>query len=265
VSHLIPEGGGRYRLAPTHLVPEVDQLMLGFSIMPLLDPLLTFREAGQLKASTREIYRDLEGDEDFRAVGSVMGLTYTDLLGRESSNHAYLYVPPGLDRSKPAPVLVFLHGHGGNFKAYLWLLSKVADRLNFMVVAPTGGVGRWTIDETNTRVAAALAGAKRVVAVDSGQIHTIGLSNGGRAVSHLLASSRGDYHSFVFLSPVFREESVRALANATVHDNAFVFVITGVLDRRVPFSYVGDRSDGVSPLNADFGASDGTHAHGAGR
>src|SRR5688572_2096003 len=45
VSHLTPEGGGRHRLAPTHLVPEVDQLMLGFSIMPLLDPLLTFREA----------------------------------------------------------------------------------------------------------------------------------------------------------------------------------------------------------------------------
>jgi hypothetical protein len=52
-------------------VPEVDQLMLGFSIMPLLDPLLTFREARQIKASTREIYRDLEGDESFRAVGSV--------------------------------------------------------------------------------------------------------------------------------------------------------------------------------------------------
>ena len=99
VSHLTPEGGGPCRLAPTNLVPEVDQLMLGFSIMPLLDPLLTFREAGQLKASTREIYRDLEGDENFRAVGSVMGLTYTDLLGRETSNHAYLYVPPGQIRA----------------------------------------------------------------------------------------------------------------------------------------------------------------------
>ena len=87
---------------------------------------------------------------------------------------------------------------------------------------------------------AALAGAKRLVAVDSGQIHAIGLSNGGRAVSQLLASSKGDYRSFVFLSPVFREESVRALANATLTDKAFVFVITGVLDRRVPFSYVED-------------------------
>ena len=48
------------------------QLMLGLSIMPLIDPLLTFREAEQLKASTREIYRDLERDESFRAVGSVM-------------------------------------------------------------------------------------------------------------------------------------------------------------------------------------------------
>ena len=94
---------------------------------------------------------------------------------------------------------------------------NVADRLNFIVVAPTGGVGRWTIDETTTRVPAALTEAKRVVAIDSGQIHAIGLSNGGRAVSQLLAGSKGDYRSFVFLSPVFREESVRTLANATVN------------------------------------------------
>ena len=76
------------------------------------------------------------------------------------------------------------------------------------------------------------------MAVDSGQIHAIGLSDGGRAVSQLLASAKGDYRSFVFLSPVFREESVRALAHATVNEKASIFVITGVLVRRVPISYV---------------------------
>jgi poly(3-hydroxybutyrate) depolymerase len=109
------------------------------------------------------------------------------------------------------------HREARYFVEHFSAISGLTLGRGLIVVAPTGGVGRWTIDETNTRVPAALAGAKRVVAVDPRQIHAIGLSNGGRAVSQLLASSKGDYRSFVFLSPVFREESVRALANATVN------------------------------------------------
>ena len=89
------------------------------------------------------------------------------------------------------------------------------------------------------------------MAVDAGQIHAIGLSNGGRVVSHLFASSRGGYRSFVFLSPVFREESVRALAHATVNEKASIFVITGVLDRRVPFSYVENNVRGIRAAGAN--------------
>jgi hypothetical protein len=42
----------------------------------------------------------------------------------------------------------------------------------------------------------------------------------------------------------------RALAKATVNENALVFVIIGVLDRRVPISYVEDNMRAVRAAGA---------------
>ena len=44
---------------------------------------------------------------------------------------------------------------------------------------------------------------------------------------------------------------MRALANATVNDNAFVFVLTGVMDRCVPVSYVEDNVRALRAAGAE--------------
>ena len=44
---------------------------------------------------------------------------------------------------------------------------------------------------------------------------------------------------------------VRALASATVNDKAFVIINTGVLDRRVPISYVEDNVRALRAAGAD--------------
>ena len=46
----------RYSLG--NLLPECDQLLLGFSLMPLVDPMLTTTQASELKHMTASLYRE---------------------------------------------------------------------------------------------------------------------------------------------------------------------------------------------------------------
>jgi poly(3-hydroxybutyrate) depolymerase len=128
------------RFSLPNLLPEEGQLMAGFSIAPAMDSLLSSAQAADLKRVTRDVYAEMARDPEFRELGSAMGNTYEAMLfGRSQEGHCY--VPSSVPAGKPAPVLIFFHGAGGNFKGYLWVLSKVAERTGFMIVAPTGGPG----------------------------------------------------------------------------------------------------------------------------
>lgn len=238
VQHLYLAGGHHGRFGIANLVPEIDQLMMGFTLMPFADPLFTQRQAKPLKRWTQEIYRELENDAEFRALGSAMSGAYLDLCGAAAPAHAFLYVPSTRDRSRAGPVLVFLHGSGGNFKAYLWLLSRLADRLNMIVVAPSCGMGNWTQMETSEKVEASLAAVAGTVAIDAANVHVIGLSNGGVGVTQLLSSSPGRFRSFVFLSPVFHDRALQSLLLVPGERKPSVLIVTGRRDDRVPLPYV---------------------------
>ncbi|HWA27906.1 MAG TPA: hypothetical protein VG734_19780 [Lacunisphaera sp.] len=252
VRHLFPRDGGVYsRYVLGNWLPEADQLRLGFTLMPLIDPLLTNRQAAKLKAATAEIYRELEADPEFAAVGSVLPLAYAELRGSADRGlHAYLYVPPGLDHTRPLPALVFFHGSGGNWKAYLWILSKVADRCGVVLIAPTFGIGAWREPETSERLAATLEAAARHVALDSRRLHVAGLSNGGRAVSELLASARPSFRSYTFISPVFDDRALPRRPGPPGGPGKRVFILTGALDDRVPIGYVRDRASQLEQSGA---------------
>jgi pimeloyl-ACP methyl ester carboxylesterase len=238
VRHLYADGKQHERWAMANVVPEVDQLMCGFAAMPFVDPLLSHHQAAPLRHWTREIYQELEADDAFRNLGSAMKIACASLRGSEPRQHALLYIPARLDRTRPAGVLLFFHGSGGNFKAYTWLLSHVADRLNLVVLAPSHGRGNWTPAQTRAHTTTALAAAGKIVAIDAGHIHAIGLSNGGLAVSHLLANSAADYRSFIFLTPVFDEPGLRDLSHGPSAAAPLILIIAGAADRRVPLDYV---------------------------
>lgn len=225
--------------AIANFVPEVDQLMFGFTVAMFVDPLLTSRQCRELKQLTAGLYDSLERDPAFHELGSAMSDTYADLLWLSGEHQqAYLYVPSGLDRTKPAPVLVFLHGSGGNFKAYLWLLSKVADRLNAVVIAPTDGMGLWPEADANAVIDRSLAAAARYVALDPRQIHLIGLSNGGLGVSRIGSSRAARFRSLMFLSPVIDRTSIRDLGFLAAANSCPILILTGEADDRIPVDYV---------------------------
>ena len=241
VAHVYADGRTKLqRYALGNLLPEVDQLMLGFTIMPAFDSLLTNSQASRLKGVTAAVYAEMDRDPDFRALGSVMPEAYDEILGLPfDRGHCYVYVPARVDRSQPSPVLVFFHGSGGCFKGYLWVLSKVADRVGCIVVAPSHGCGNWQAAESETALQNALACASRLAAVDRHRIHLAGLSNGGLAVSQLAGAEGSQFRSLIFLSPVFDTAEIsRRSFGEQCHGQA-VFVMTGERDDRMPLDYVG--------------------------
>lgn len=228
----------RYALGA--LLPEVDQFMLGFRLITAVDPLFTGKQARSLADLTRTIYEDLESDADFHALGSVMPGAYDELWSREFDHgHYFLYVPPRLDRKSPARALVFLHGSGGNFKAYTWLLSRVADECGMVLICPSYGMGNWDSQAGIHAVAAALEDAGKSVPLDMNQVHLAGLSNGGLGVSRVAASDLGKrFRSLIFLSAVCDEAAIVTNEFKQQWLGKPVLIITGTADDRVPLRYV---------------------------
>lgn len=227
------------RYAFGNLLPEGDQFTMGFPLVPAADRLFTRKQAAALCGYTTAIYGALEADPAFHALGSVMPETYDELWGMPFQHgHYFLYVPPGLDRAKPRPALVFLHGSGGNFKAYTWLLAKVADQLGLVVLAPTYGFGNWRERDTSRLVQGALADAAQVVAIDPRNVHLMGLSNGGLGVSQAGGDLAPNLRSLIFLSPVFDRSCISAPEFGQQWRGRPIFVISGTEDDRIPIDYV---------------------------
>jgi pimeloyl-ACP methyl ester carboxylesterase len=244
--------GAVRRLASWNLLPEVDQLMLGFTVLPLADPLFTSRQASELKKWTRAIYDGIEADPDFRVLASSMPEAYDEVLGRPvRTGSVFVYVPANVEQGTRAPVLLFFHGSGGNLTAYTWLLSHVADRLQLVVVAPSHGLGNWNASATRMALGNALDAAGRLVDVDLDNLHVMGLSNGGMAVCQVAATTGVSFRSLIFLSPVFDPVSLDTRAFSDRTNGRPVLVLSGMDDDRVPARYVAEhvakmRADGAS-------------------
>ncbi|MDX1523119.1 MAG: hypothetical protein R3264_15945, partial [Anaerolineae bacterium] len=127
VSHHFTTGRPFPRFALTNLVPEIEQLNFGIFVIPYLDPLLTTGQAERVAGMTIDLYEEMERDPNFQALGSAMGFVYPDQFGQPFEvGHYYLYIPKN-QSGDALPVILFLHGYGGNFKVYTWLVSHVAE------------------------------------------------------------------------------------------------------------------------------------------
>lgn len=98
-----------------------------------------------------------------------------------------LHVPRTLDRSKPAALVISLHGAGG-WPAQQRDISRwndLADREGFIVVYPAGrdtaGPRVWNMsgDRDPKFIADLIDGLRRVYRIDANRIYANGLSNGG--------------------------------------------------------------------------------------
>jgi pimeloyl-ACP methyl ester carboxylesterase len=221
-----------------NLLPEVDQFMLGFKLVPAVDPFFTLKQSHTVSALTASIYRELEADPDFHALGSVMPNAYDEIWKQPFDHgHCFLYNPP-TSSAAPRPAIVFLHGSGGNFKSYTWIMKQIADEVGMFIIAPSYGMGNWREPDTSRVIREAIKDASKVTLIDQHRLHLIGLSNGGLGVSQAASQSDQPFRSLTFLSPVFERMALGSPAFTDQWRGHPILVITGTHDERVPFDYV---------------------------
>lgn len=234
------EEAGYGRFALSNIVPETEQINLGFNLMPYADPLLTVEQSRRVSVFTLDLYREMEKDPDFHELGSAMNLAYDEILGRPfDTGHYYLYVPQNAG-PEPLPAIVFLHGSAGNFKAYTWIWSKLAEAEGYVIIAPSYGFGNW--DEAGAAmVLQALDDARQQVNIDETQIYLAGLSNGGLGVSQLAQLAPDMFQGLIFLSPVMDTNIVDSVSFQSAWANRPILVISGEADKRIPLAYIEQR------------------------
>lgn len=92
--------------------------------------------------------------------------------------HYFLALPERDPAGARAPLIVFMHGNGGNFRPFpAWLAPRAAAR-GIATAYPTWGFGDWDAAGIG-RVIAAIDDAAGRFAVDPGRVVLVGLSAGG--------------------------------------------------------------------------------------
>jgi len=230
--------GRPIRWSVGRLLPEIDQIHLGYAAAVAFDPLFTQQQRTDLSAMTDSMYAEMAADADFTAVGSALSSIYREICFEEfRDGHYFHYIPANVDRSKPTPALVFLHGSGGNFKAYIWLLSKMADELGITIIAPSFGLGNWEKRGGYETITRAIADAGKHAAIDPDHIHLMGLSNGGKGLCLAETAAGPKFHSLIFLSAVWHDR-IRPRELAARLQQRRILILSGGSDDRVPWDYV---------------------------
>ncbi len=236
----------------TNLIPEIDQLRLGFFILPRLHKILTISQAEKLKNLLTPLYIQMEKDKNFYNLGSVLGSAEAELLGqRNPAEHYYIYIPSNISK-KPLPVIVFLHGAGGNFKIYTWLWSQFAQKNGFIIIAPTLGFGDWSRPEGTQLVLKAIDDAAKIAQIDQKKIYLAGLSNGGRGVSRLAGQFPDKFKGLIYISPVIEPH----LLNTKIFIDQWlkkpILIISGNEDDRIPIQSIEDQTKKWMSSNMDI-------------
>jgi phospholipase/carboxylesterase len=153
-------------------------------------------------------------------------------LGLSRARDGLVYVPARVDRTRPAPLVVLLHGAGGDARGTLGILRAHADALGAILLVPESREATWDVivEAYGPDVAfldAALARVFTRHAIDPARIAIAGFSDGASyALSIGLAN--GDLFSDVLaFSPGFAAPP-RELGRPRV------FVSHGVHDRVLP-------------------------------
>ena len=214
------------RWSIANIVPEADQLKLGTYFVAPVDPFIDWEQASRLRALVVDQYRDMNEDPAFRRLGSVMGYAYDD----RDVGHLYVYAPGD---TKGRPVLLFLHGSAGSFKAYFHLFYELAKTLDMVLVCPSFGFGNWHNPGGMEAIDRAYEYAIDSLGGDRERVYVMALSNGGRGATRTLAFHPERYAGVVFVSSVMESE----ILGSALYDAKPVLVLHGAKDRRIPVSH----------------------------
>jgi predicted esterase len=114
--------------------------------------------------------------------------------------HYFLAVPPDASSQRPAPLVVFLHGSGGNFQAFPAWLAPFAAKRGIATAYPTWGYGDWQTPDAATRVAEVIDHAAATAPIDPKRVVLCGLSAGAVGAVSVQAALPGRFRGVALIS-----------------------------------------------------------------
>lgn len=240
-------GQGQFsRYSPWNVIPEVDQISVGISLLRLRD--MDFAEAARLRSLMLPTYEEMDKDADFHALGSVLGMGYREPARMKfRTGHYYLYLPKTTS-GKRLPCLVFLHGMGGNTKSCLWVLSR---QTRCAVIAPTFGMGNWDKPESAAFVVDVAREAMATLPLDPHEVFLMGYSNGAMGVTRAAAKEPGLFKGLIYLSPITEDEMFTTEGFLRGTRDREILFLHGGRDQRIPRSLVEATAGSLKRLGFD--------------
>ena len=182
-----------------NLIPEVDQFAMVILLAWMKDPLVNQSKAARLRRLAVEVYEEKDSDPALGNAGSALQYTYDELLGRPSTGDHYLAMVPRMSKGQRIPLVVFLHGFGGNFAGYWKVLIPLVRQHGMAVICPTFGIGQYS-RETNKALLRMIEDVRRRYPAISGKPYLVGLSNGAMGVILAVQARQGSFAGVGFIS-----------------------------------------------------------------
>jgi predicted esterase len=240
-------GQGQFsRYSPWNVIPEVDQIAVGISLLRLRD--VNFAEAARLRSLVLPTCEAMDKDADFHALGSVLGMGYRELARMKfRTGHYYLFLPKATSGER-LPCLIFLHGMGGNTKSCLWVLSRQS---RCAVIAPTFGMGNWDRPESAAFVVAVAREALAALPLDPDKVFLMGYSNGAMGVTRAAVKEPGLFKGLIYLSPITEDEMFTTEGFLKGTRDRRILFLHGGRDQRIPRSLVEATAGSLKRLGFD--------------
>lgn len=176
--------------------PEDFQVRLGGTILTIRQDLISKEENDKAIELSMQIYNEMSSKQEWSTLPSSLGISYEKILKINFEQSQYfLYIP----QDKPERAIVFLHGFGGNFNSYLYVLSQIAEDTNSVLIAPSYRNGVWDtnsigfIDNVITEVVLKTN-------LNNADLSLVGFSNGGLIIPEYLLNSKHQFSNIIGLS-----------------------------------------------------------------
>jgi pimeloyl-ACP methyl ester carboxylesterase len=123
---------------------------------------------------------------------------------------------------------------GGNLKAYVWLLSRLARQRKCVVIVPTFGLGNWDRPGGAAMVAAITRKAIKTLPIDPHRIFLMGYSNGAMGVTRAAILAPELFQGLIYLSPVTEDDLFATKAFLTRARDRKILFLCGGRDQQIP-------------------------------
>jgi polyhydroxybutyrate depolymerase len=155
-------------------------------------------------------------------------LTAQDEVSEETPRTFRLFVPNSYDQTTPTPLVIGLHGKGGNANHQAWIsdFNTIAEREGFITIYPNGIENQWNYIrgvpegfsglgdyDDNEFLATLLADLAQDLNIDTNRIYVMGYSNGGFMTQYMACAQQERYAAFASVAatgtyalPVFCHE-----------------------------------------------------------